>query len=190
MRSRVVQVLLAVVAIAMIAAGLVLAGTDDTPSTALRPKTPVSVSGVARPVIVIAPDTCEPQPTAAVTLTVITPRTDGIFVGHDENSAIGIRFLPDGSLLFAVDIPSTSVQKLKSELTLQGVTTRPGDWEHVPYDSVGDFHLSIFGGQDYYATRDYIASRTGAGFTLVNQNNFGCPAGEVNIRSTRMSFYE
>ncbi len=189
MRSRVVQVLLLTAAVV----GIILASSNMASAPTLRPKSPAPLpSGVFAPSVqIVAPVTsCEPHPTAAVTLTVIAPRTDGIFVGNDEDSTIGIRFLPDGSLLFAVDIPGTSIQKLKSELTLQGVTTRPGDWEHVLLDSVGDFTLSIFGGQDYYAIRDYIVTRTGTSFTLVNQNNFGCPAGEVNIRSTQMSFYE
>ena len=156
--------------------------------TILAPKSsapvPAGIDTSIAPAVVS--NACVPQSTAAVTLTVITPRTDGIFVGNADDGAVGIRFLPDGTLLYAIDVQGTSVQQLKTELTLQNVTTARGDWEHVQYDSVGDFELNMFGGEDDLMVRSY----TDNGFVLHSQNNFGCPGGQVNLSNTTMRFYK
>lgn len=135
---------------------------------------------------VTIPDSCKPQPTSAVTATVVTPRTDGIFVGASSGSTIGIRFLPDHTLLYVAAIPGTPAQLLMTKLTLQNVTANRGDWQHVSYDSIGDFTLTVFGGHNHFTVRDY----TGTGFTLNNQNDFGCQPGQVNLSNLTMSFFK
>lgn len=193
MRSRIVRNLLCAAAALGIAGGVCACSSSTTTaptgaatSTTLQSKRPASIpSGVANPQASIPTTSCTPQPTAPVTLTVVAPRTDGIFVGASDNGAIGVRFMPDHTVLFAIDVQGTSAQHLMKELTVDNIDNNHGDWQQVSYDSVGNFTLTVFGGQDYYSVRDY----TSTGFTLRNQNNFDCPGGQVTVTNTTMHFF-